>query len=425
MSDAPNENPTPTATDGAPVHASGGLSRRSFLGALAGVGIAGSGVLVGKAIDTAGGHSRIAFTGEHQPGVTTAAPSDAIVAAFDTTATSRHQLASTLKALSIEADKLMAGVVDPDKGPLYPPPDSMVVGPAPPPADLTVTIGLGASLFDGRFGLGGRKPRQLRAMDTFPNDQIDSARAHGDLLIQVCASSPEACNHALRRLMRATRATLTLRWLMPGFQGPNTLGQGRTSTRNLLGFKDGTANPDTTSRREMDDLVWLQSSDDPSVWTTGGTYMVVRLIRNRVEHWDRTPTHAQERVFGRHKESGAPLGLSDEAADPKYASDPTGSRIPLNSHIRLANPRTAETLRTRMLRRGFSYASGFTADGQLDQGLVFICFQRDLDQAFVATQTRLDGEPLEEYVTPVGGGYFFVPSGARGSGDWVGSGLFA
>jgi deferrochelatase/peroxidase EfeB len=78
-----------------------------------------------------------------------------------------------------------------------------------------------------------------------------------------------------------------------------------------------------------------------------------------------------------------------------------------------------------MLRRGFSYSSGFTADGQLDQGLVFICFQRDLDEAFVATQSRLDGEPLEEYITPVGGGYFFVPPGARTSDDWVGSGLFA
>lgn len=424
MTDATNINTPPTEPAATPPR--GGLSRRSFLGALAGVGLAGSGVLVGTSLgESQDEASRLGFHGEHQSGVTTPAPSDAIVAAFDTTALSRSQLASTLKALSVEADKLMAGVVDPDKGPLYPPPDSMVVGPTPPPADLTVTIGLGASLFDRRFGLSGRKPRQLRPMDHFPNDQIDGARVNGDLLIQICGSSPEACNHALRRLMRATRATLTLRWLMPGFQAPNTLGRGRTSTRNLLGFKDGTANPDPSSGREMDELVWLQPSDDPAAWATGGTYMVVRLIRNRVEFWDRTPIRAQERIFGRHKESGAPLGLGDEAADPKYPSDPTGSRIPLNSHIRLANPRTAAALRTRMLRRGFSYASGFTADGQLDQGLVFICFQRNLDEAFVAAQTRLNGEPLEEYVTPVGGGYFFVPPGARTAGDWVGSGLFA
>ena len=30
---------------------------------------------------------------------------------------------------------------------------------------------------------------------------------------------------------------------------------------------------------------------------------------------------------------------------------------------------------------------------------------------------------MTDYITPVGGGYFFVPAGSRGPGDWVGSGL--
>jgi deferrochelatase/peroxidase EfeB len=29
-----------------------------------------------------------------------------------------------------------------------------------------------------------------------------------------------------------------------------------------------------------------------------------------------------------------------------------------------------------------------------------------------------------DYITPVGGGYFFAPPGAHGPTDWVGSGLF-
>jgi deferrochelatase/peroxidase EfeB len=31
---------------------------------------------------------------------------------------------------------------------------------------------------------------------------------------------------------------------------------------------------------------------------------------------------------------------------------------------------------------------------------------------------------MTDYVTPVGGGYFFAPRGAAGPGDFVGSGAF-
>ena len=54
-----------------------------------------------------------------------------------------------------------------------------------------------------------------------------------------------------------------------------------------------------------------------------------------------------------------------------------------------------------------------------------MCFQRDLDRGFVAVQRRLDGEPLEEYLQPVGGGYFFALPGVRTGTDWLGSGLLA
>ena len=117
---------------------------------------------------------------------------------------------------------------------------------------------------------------------------------------------------------------------------------------------------------------------------------------------------------------GAPLDGGREVDVPDYAGDPKGDRTPLKAHIRLANPRTEKTEPHRILRRGFSYSLGFGADGQLDQGLLFVSFQRDLDAGFVAIQRRLDGEPLEEYIEPFGGGYFFVLPGAATPDDWLG-----
>ncbi len=168
--------------------------------------------------------------------------------------------------------------------------------------------------------------------------------------------------------MRATRRSLTLRWLMPGFQQPNTLGPGAMSTRNLLGFKDRTSNPDGSDAGSMEQLVWLTEGDDPAGWTAGGSYMVVRLIRNRVEFWDRTSLRTQELIIGRSKASGAPLDGGREVDVPDYAGDPKGDRTPLKAHIRLANPRTEKTesapdpsarlLVLARLRRGWAARSG-------------------------------------------------------------------
>ena len=38
-------------------------------------------------------------------------------------------------------------------------------------------------------------------------------------------------------------------------------------------------------------------------------------------------------------------------------------------------------------------------------------------------QTRLNGEPLEEYLKPVGGGYFFTLPGVTGAQDFIGRSL--
>jgi deferrochelatase/peroxidase EfeB len=417
------------------------LSRREVLrggvllggAAVAGAGIAGCGDdakadeakatnVPGSALSAPTG-GLIPFHGPHQAGITTPPPAAAILTAFDTVAPDRATLAGALQSLTVEARRLSAGVVDPARDPLEPPDDNLILGPVPAPDSLTVTVSVGASLFDSRYGLADRRPRQLVEMPAFPNDTLQPERVHGDVLVQVNGGTNETCIHALRRLMRATRDSMVVRWMVPGFNQPNTLEPGRVSTRNLLGFKDGTANLAGGDDDLMAGLVWVQAGDDEPGWTAAGSYHVVRIIRMRVEFWDRTPLRTQETIIGRKKATGAPLDGTTETDVPDFGADPDGHTFRLDGHIRLANPRSPDTEKNRILRRGFSYSLGFDAAGHFDQGLLFQSFQRDLEAGFVAVQNRLNGEALEEYITPVGGGYFFALPGVQDDQDWYGRAL--
>lgn len=175
----------------------------------------------------------------------------------------------------------------------------------------------------------------------------------------------------------------------------------------------------------MQELVWTGEAHGEPEWAKGGSYQVVRIIRNLVERWDRTPLGEQENIIGRHKASGAPLGGAHEREVPDYAKDAKGKVTPLDAHIRLANPRDAGSRKNLILRRPFNYSNGVLKNGQLDQGLLFICYQADLEQGFVTVQNRLAGEPLEEYIKPVGGGYFYVLPGVKDERDHLGRTLMA
>jgi deferrochelatase/peroxidase EfeB len=405
------------------------VSRRRFLGTAVGLGAA---AVVGSSVNFAHATTeekpgelsteKIAFRGIHQAGITNAAPAAAIIAAFDITAPDRTGVREMLQTLTSEAENLTQAHSIDELGEAYPPHDNLIIGSDPAADGLTITAAVGASFFDDRFGLKSQKPKELIAMPHYPNDEIDPERVHGDFLLQICAHHPETCFRALRILMKATRNSLVLRWMEQGFQQPNTMKAGETSTRNLLGFKDGTANPKTSDDSLMDDIVWVTNKDDEPDWAVGGSYMVTRLIRMRVEQWDRTSLVEQENILGRNKKTGAPLGMKHERDIPAFHERPIHGQIPVNAHIRLANPRTKQTQKNRILRRGFNFSRGFDANGHLDQGLLFVCFQKSVNDGFITVQERLNGEPLEEYIVPNGGGFFFALPGVQ-EGQFLGQAL--
>ncbi len=286
----------------------------------------------------------VPFHGRHQAGILAKPQRQAIVLSCNVTAEGRGELTDLLRTITARARFLTAGGVPPQVGIGGPPSDSGVLGPTVVPDGLTVTVGVGSTLFDDRYGLAVRKPAGLVAMTAFPNDDLDPAQCGGDLSLQLSAGSQDTVLHALRDIAQHTRGGMQVQWRIDGFSSPAR--PAGTTPRNLQGFMDGIANPDTGRAEAMNSLVWVQpgTHGEPS-WTADGSYQVIRLIRMFVEFWDRVDIIEQENMIGRRKDTGAPLDANAEFARPDYTLDPTGAVIPLTAHIRLANPRTPGTER--------------------------------------------------------------------------------
>ncbi|MFT4151602.1 MAG: iron uptake transporter deferrochelatase/peroxidase subunit [Paracoccaceae bacterium] len=371
----------------------------------------------------AGGADFVSPYGRHQAGIVTPRPANGMVASFHVLADTPAELERLFRRLTDRIVFLTHGGAVPQVDARLPPTDSGILGPVVQPQATTITVSLGNSLFEDRPWLQALKPRVLQRMVKFRNDALIADLCHGDLAIQVCAHTQDTVIHALRDIIKTIPDQLVLKWAQAGgVPVIQSKPSGEVeSARNLLGFRDGSANPDSGDGAVMDRVVWVGPDGGEPDWASGGSYQAIRIIRNLVERWDRTPLAEQERIFGRVKVNGAPLDRPQgtEADVPDFAADPEGQAVSMQSHIRLANPRTPDSAASLMLRRPFNYVNGVLKNGQLDQGLLFIAWQSDLERSFIAVQHRLDGEPLEEYIKPVGGGYFFALPGF-GEGDWLG-----
>lgn len=371
----------------------------------------------------------VRFYGTHQGGIATPAQEFLNIAAFDVTSNSIDDLRGILQEWTAAVAALTVGqpyepraegadVVPSDTG------EAIGIG----PSRLTITVGFGPSLFGlqgrDRFGLVRKRPRKLAALPAFRGESLSLDRSGGDICVQACADDPQVSFHAIHVLTRLASSAATVRWTQQGFGRTSSTSRSQQTPRNLMGFKDGTNNIRAEDRDAMDEFVWVQKSDGPA-WMAGGSYLIARRIQILFDVWDATNLEGQERVIGRKKLSGAPLGAHDEYDPVDFAAKTNGEpAIPADAHIRLASPRYNGD--QRILRRGYSYSEpSEPGSGQIDAGLFFICFQRDPMRQFIPIQRRLAAsDALNRHTLHTASAIFACPPGIK-PGGFVGEGLFA
>ncbi|MGW9370596.1 Dyp-type peroxidase [Streptomyces xanthophaeus] len=401
------------------------IGRRTLLG-VGGLGIVGAGAAAAAALRT--GPARpapaptVPFHGRHQAGILHPRQAHVRLAAFDFgVRTDRGRAAALLLRWSSAAERLTRG--EPVGEELSPPGSRATdtgaahgVG----PASLTLTFGLGASLFD-RIGMAAARPEALAPLPAFPDDQLDPARGGGDLFVQIAADDLLVTVHALRTLQRLAHGEAAVRWTMTGFTSAPEGASPGGAHRNLMGHLDGSANPDPADPARLARIV----VSDPAApaWLAGGSYLVVRRIRMLLDHWDTLPLSHRDQAVGRRTSDGAPLtgGTQTSPADLGAARPDGVPVIAANAHVRLASP--AATGGATMLRRGWSYHDGLRTDGTPDAGMLFLCWQSDPRTGFVPVQQRLArGDALARYTVHETSSLFAAPGGVT-PGAYIGQAL--
>jgi deferrochelatase/peroxidase EfeB len=368
------------------------------------------------------------FYGEHQAGIATPAQDRLVFAAFDFKGADEDTLRELLRLWTEAMYTMTQGQPVPSQT------GAALNAQAPPidtgeaaglgPSRLTMTLGFGPSLFDDRLGLAARRPDALVEIPPFPGDRLLPPLCGGDLGVQACADDPQVAFHAVRNLARISRGVATIRWLQLGFGRTSTTSVSQATPRNLMGFKDGTNNLRREDTAGFSSHVWLGGDTDQG-WMRGGSYLVTRRIRMRIESWDRASLREQEQIIGRRKTTGAPLNGQREfdAADLSATGADGAPAIPLKAHVRLAAQSPSAAF---LLRRGYSFTDGIDATtGELDAGLFFISYQRDPRTGFIAFQQKLStDDALNEYIRHTGSAIFACPGGIQ-PGDIIGGGLFS
>jgi porphyrinogen peroxidase len=250
-----------------------------------------------------------------------------------------------------------------------------------PEGGLTCVAGLGSGLWDRLFG--EPRPAGLHPFPEFAGARHTAVRTPGDLLLHIRAQRLDLCFELAERLVTRMNGYARVVDEVHGFRS--------FDERDLLGFVDGTENPEGDAARSA----VLIGAEDPAF--AGGSYVVVQKYVHDLTAWDALPVEEQERAVGRSKLSD--IELPDDVK-------------PSNSHVAL-NTIVDDDGEERQIIR---FNMPFGRVGAAEYGTYFIGYARSPDVIERMLENMFIGKPpgnydrILDFSTALTGKLFFVPT---------------
>jgi porphyrinogen peroxidase len=250
-----------------------------------------------------------------------------------------------------------------------------------PEGELSCVVGLGSELWDRLYG--PPRPAGLHPFPGFAGEPHTAVATDGDLLFHLRARRLDLCFELAQRLMERLAGYAKVVDEVHGFRS--------FDDRDLLGFVDGTENPEGAAALAAVTV----GDEDPRF--AGGSYVVVQKYLHDLATWDALPTEEQERAIGRTKLSD--LELPDEVK-------------PANSHVAL-NTIVDEDGEEQQIMR-FNMPFGSVGAGEF--GTYFIGYASSPDVIEQMLTNMFIGKPpgtydrILDFSTAVTGNLFFVPT---------------
>ncbi|MGW1179370.1 Dyp-type peroxidase [Kitasatospora sp. NPDC002543] len=259
------------------------------------------------------------------------------------------------------------------------------VGFRAPQGALTCVTGIGSELWDRLFA--GPRPAALHPFQEVAGARHRAPATPGDLLLHLRAERMDLCFELAAQLTGRLAAAATVVDSVQGFK--------YFEDRDLLGFVDGTENPEGRAAESAA----LVGAEDPAF--TGGSYVLVQRYVHDMDKWNALSVEQQEDAVGRTKLED--IELSDDVK-------------PADSHVALTVITGPDGEERKIVRFNMPYGTFGSAGRGGEAGTYFIGYAADPGVTEEMLRNMFVGSPpgttdrLLDFSTAVTGGLFFVPT---------------